>query len=80
MIQGLAAMLYLEAAYSTEQWRGKQYMHTTKCVKNNKKKKIKKKKQKQKKKHEYITKTCVYLSFWPPKPHFYIVKLGFTGV
>ena len=27
----------------------------------------------------YITKTCLY-NFYPPKPHFYIVKLGFTGV
>ena len=27
----------------------------------------------------YITKTCLY-SFDPLKPHFYIVKLGFTGV
>ena len=26
-----------------------------------------------------ITKTCLY-NFNPPKPHFYIVKLGFTGV
>ena len=26
-----------------------------------------------------ITKTCLY-SFDPLKPHFYIVKLGFTGV
>ena len=26
-----------------------------------------------------ITKTCLY-SFDPIKPHFYIVKLGFTGV
>ena len=26
-----------------------------------------------------ITKTCVY-NFDPLKPHFYIVKLGFTGV
>ena len=27
----------------------------------------------------FITKTCLY-SFDPLKPHFYIVKLGFTGV
>ena len=27
----------------------------------------------------YITKTCLY-NFGPLKPHFYIVKLGFTGV
>ena len=27
----------------------------------------------------YITKTCLY-DFDPLKPHFYIVKLGFTGV
>ena len=27
----------------------------------------------------YITKTCLY-NFDPLKPHFYIVKLGFTGV
>ena len=27
----------------------------------------------------YITKTCLY-KFDPLKPHFYIVKLGFTGV
>ena len=26
-----------------------------------------------------ITKTCLYI-FDPLKPHFYIVKLGFTGV
>ena len=26
-----------------------------------------------------ITKTCLY-NFYPLKPHFYIVKLGFTGV
>ena len=29
--------------------------------------------------HEYITKTYLY-NFDPLKPHFYIVKLGFTGV
>ena len=29
--------------------------------------------------HFHITKTCLY-SFDPFKPHFYIVKLGFTGV
>ena len=28
---------------------------------------------------EPITKTCLY-NFDPLKPHFYIVKLGFTGV
>ena len=28
---------------------------------------------------EYITKTRLY-NFDPLKPHFYIVKLGFTGV
>ena len=28
---------------------------------------------------DYITKTCLY-NFDPLKPHFYIVKLGFTGV
>ena len=28
---------------------------------------------------EVITKTCLY-NVDPPKPHFYIVKLGFTGV
>ena len=28
---------------------------------------------------ETITKTCLY-NFDPLKPHFYIVKLGFTGV
>ena len=27
----------------------------------------------------HITKTCLY-NFDPLKPHFYIVKLGFTGV
>ena len=27
----------------------------------------------------YITKTCLYI-FDPLKPHFYIVKLGLTGV
>ena len=27
----------------------------------------------------YITKTCLY-NFDPLKPHFYIAKLGFTGV
>ena len=27
----------------------------------------------------FITKTCLYI-FDPLKPHFYIVKLGFTGV
>ena len=32
-----------------------------------------------KQKLEYITKTCLY-NFDPLKPHFYIVKLGFTGV
>ena len=29
--------------------------------------------------HDSITKTCLY-HFDPLKPHFYIVKLGFTGV
>ena len=29
--------------------------------------------------HQDITKTCLY-NFDPLKPHFYIVKLGFTGV
>ena len=29
--------------------------------------------------HILITKTCLYI-FDPLKPHFYIVKLGFTGV
>ena len=29
---------------------------------------------------ELITKTCLYNFFDPLKPHFYIVKLGFTGV
>ena len=29
--------------------------------------------------HKVITKTCLY-NFDPLKPHFYIVKLGFTGV
>ena len=28
---------------------------------------------------ELITKTCLY-NFYPLKPHFYVVKLGFTGV
>ena len=28
---------------------------------------------------KYITKTCLY-NVDPLKPHFYIVKLGFTGV
>ena len=28
---------------------------------------------------DYITKTCLY-NIDPLKPHFYIVKLGFTGV
>ena len=28
---------------------------------------------------KHITKTCLY-NFDPLKPHFYIVKLGFTGV
>ena len=28
---------------------------------------------------EVITKTCLY-NVYPLKPHFYIVKLGFTGV
>ena len=42
--------------------------------------KIKKKKKKKKKKKQlYITKTSLY-NFDPLKPHFYIVKLGFTGV
>ena len=27
----------------------------------------------------FITKTCLYI-FYPFKPHFYIVKLGFIGV
>ena len=27
----------------------------------------------------HVTKTCLY-NFDPHKPHFYIVKLGFTGV
>ena len=27
----------------------------------------------------YITKTCLY-NFDPLEPHFYVVKLGFTGV
>ena len=27
----------------------------------------------------FITKTCLY-NFYPLKPHFYVVKLGFTGV
>ena len=27
----------------------------------------------------HITKTCIYI-FDPLKPHFYIIKLGFTGV
>ena len=31
------------------------------------------------KKKKSITKTCLY-NFAPLKPHFYIVKLGFTGV
>ena len=30
-------------------------------------------------KDQSITKTCLY-NFDPLKPHFYIVKLGFTGV
>ena len=30
-------------------------------------------------KKQHITKTCLY-NFDPLKPHFYIVKLGFTGV
>ena len=30
-------------------------------------------------KAQFITKTCLY-NFDPLKPHFYIVKLGFTGV
>ena len=30
-------------------------------------------------KFAYITKTCLY-NFEPLKPHFYLVKLGFTGV
>ena len=34
---------------------------------------------KKKKKKKKITKTCLY-NFDPHKPHFYIVKLGFTGV
>ena len=29
--------------------------------------------------HVFITKTCLY-NFDPLKPHFYIVKLGFSGV
>ena len=29
--------------------------------------------------HSLITKTCLY-KFDPLKPHFYIVKLGFTGI
>ena len=29
--------------------------------------------------YHFITKTCLY-NFDPLKPHFYIVKLGFTGV
>ena len=36
-------------------------------------------KQKNNNKKQLITKTCLY-SFDPLKPHFYIVKLGFTGV
>ena len=46
-----------------------------------KKKKKKKKKKTNKKTQEYtfITKTYLY-NFDPLKPHFYIVKLGFTGV
>ena len=31
------------------------------------------------KEHHFITKTCLY-NFYPLKPHFYAVKLGFTGV
>ena len=31
------------------------------------------------KKKVFITKTCLY-NFDPLKPHFYMVKLGFTGV
>ena len=31
------------------------------------------------KNHHYITKTCLY-NIDPYQPHFYIVKLGFTGV
>ena len=31
------------------------------------------------KEYVHITKTCLY-NFDPLKPHFYIVKLGFTGV
>ena len=34
---------------------------------------------KKKKKKKNITKTCLY-NFYPLKPHFNIVKLGFTGV
>ena len=34
---------------------------------------------KRKAKSHFITKTCLY-NFDPLKPHFYIVKLGFTGV
>ena len=30
-------------------------------------------------KYWHITKTCLY-NFDPLKPHFYIIKLGFTGV
>ena len=30
-------------------------------------------------KRSFITKTCLY-NFNPLKPHFYIVKLGFTGI
>ena len=30
-------------------------------------------------KSQYITKTCLY-NFDPLQPHFYTVKLGFTGV
>ena len=41
---------------------------------------LQKKKKKKKKGHSsYITKTCLY-NFDPLNPHFYIVKLGFTGV
>ena len=36
-------------------------------------------KKKKKKKKKNITKTCLY-NIDPLKPHFYIVKLGFTGV
>ena len=49
------------------------------CLVQNRKKKQKKKKKKKTANLHIITKTRLYNSD-PHEPHFYIVKLGFTGV